>query len=62
MNNLYFNKNIQLIHKEIQGKLNKTNKIIDAHLNSDIPIIPKLGNIFLKKGKQLTSNVSYQVK
>ena len=50
MNNLYFNKNIQLIHKEIQGKLNKTNKIIDAYLNSEIPIIPKLGKYFLKKG------------
>ena len=54
MNNLYFNKNIQLIHKEIQGKLNKTNKIIDAYLNSEIPIIPKLGKYFFKKkGKQL---------
>ena len=54
MNNLYFNKNIQLIHKEIQGKLNKTNKIIDAYLNSKIPIIPKLGKYFFKKkGKQL---------
>ena len=46
MNNLYFNKNIQLIHKEIQGKLNKTNKIIDAYLKSEIPIIPKLGKYF----------------
>ena len=54
MNNLYFNKNIQLIHKEIQGKLSKTNNIIDAYLNSAIPIIPKLGKYFFKKkGKQL---------
>ena len=54
MNKIYFNKNIQLIHKEIQGKLNKTNKIIDTYLNSEIPIIPKLGKYFFrKKGKQL---------
>ena len=54
MNKIYFNKNIQLIHKEIQGKYNKTNKIIDTYLNSEIPIIPKLGKYFFKKkGKQL---------
>ena len=54
MNDLYFNKNIQLIHKEIQEKLNKTNRIIDGYLDSEIPIIPKLGKYFFKKkGKQL---------
>ena len=44
-----FNKTIQLIHKEIQGKLNNTNSIINDYIASDIPIIPKLGQYFFKK-------------
>jgi len=54
MSEVSFNKTIQLIHKEIQDKLNNTNSIINDYLVSDIPIIPKLGQYFFKKkGKQL---------
>ena len=54
MSEITFNKIIQSIHKEIQGKLKKTNNIIDHYLISDIPIIPKLGQYFFKqRGKQL---------
>ncbi len=49
-----FEKNILLIHKEIQTKLNKTNKTIDKYIKSEISIIPKLSKYFFnKKGKQL---------
>ena len=54
MSEVSFSKTIQLIHKEIQGKLNNTNSIINNYIASDIPIIPKLGQYFFKKrGKQL---------
>ena len=54
MSEITFNKIIQSIHKEIQGKLKKTNNIIDHYLISDIPIIPRLGQYFFKqRGKQL---------
>ena len=54
MSEVTFSKTIQLIHKEIQGKLNNTNSIINDYIASDIPIIPKLGQYFFKKrGKQL---------
>ena len=54
MSKVQFDKIIQLIHIEIQGKLSKTNTIINKYLTSDIPIIPKLGKYFFnKKGKQL---------
>jgi len=54
MSEITFSKTIQLIHKEIQDKLNNTNSIINDYLVSDIPIIPKLGQYFFKKkGKQL---------
>ena len=54
MSDVSFSKTIQLIHKEIQGKLNNTNSIINNYITSDIPIIPKLGQYFFKKrGKQL---------
>ena len=54
MSEVSFSKTIQLIHKEIQDKLNNTNSIINDYLVSDIPIIPKLGQYFFKKkGKQL---------
>ena len=54
MSEVSFSKTIQLIHKEIQGKLNNTNSIINGYIASDIPIIPKLGQYFFKKrGKQL---------
>ena len=49
MSEITFNKIIQSIHKEIQGKLKKTNNIIDHYLISDIPIIPKLGQYFFKQ-------------
>ena len=49
MSEVTFSKTIQLIHKEIQGKLNNTNSIINNYIASDIPIIPKLGQYFLKK-------------
>lgn len=54
MSEVSFSKTIQLIHKEIQGKLNNANSIINDYIASDIPIIPKLGQYFFKKrGKQL---------
>ncbi|MDA8668297.1 polyprenyl synthetase family protein [Alphaproteobacteria bacterium] len=54
MSEITFNKTIQSIHKEIQGKLRKTNTIIDHYLMSDISVIPKLGQYFFKqRGKQL---------
>ena len=54
MSEVSLSKTIQLIHKEIQGKLNNTNSIINNYIASDIPIIPKLGQYFFKKrGKQL---------
>ena len=54
MSEVTFSKTIQLIHKDIQGKLNNTNSIINDYIASDIPIIPKLGQYFFKKrGKQL---------
>ncbi len=54
MSEITFSKTIQSIHSEIQGKLTKTNTIINSYISSDIPIIPKLGQYFLKKkGKQL---------
>tara|TARA_Y100000768_G_C23943947_1_gene666580 strand:- start:546 stop:1544 length:999 start_codon:yes stop_codon:yes gene_type:complete len=49
-----FDKTIQSIHKEIQAKLNITNKTIDIYIKSKIPIIPKLSKYFFnKRGKQL---------
>ena len=54
MSEITFNKTIQSIHKEIQGKLRKTNTIIDNYLMSDISVIPQLGQYFFKqRGKQL---------
>ena len=54
MKQLTFDETILSIHKEIQIKLNKTNKTIDRYIKSEIPIIPKLSKYFFnKKGKQL---------
>src|SRR5210317_1280074 len=54
MSEITFNKTIQSIHKEIHGKLRKTNNIIDHYLMSDIKVIPQLGQYFFKqRGKQL---------
>lgn len=54
MSEITFNKTIQSIHKEIYGKLRKTNNIIDHYLMSDIKVIPQLGQYFFKqRGKQL---------
>ena len=54
MQKINFEQTIKLIHKEINVKLDKTNKELDRFLVSAVPIIPKLGNYFFKKrGKQL---------
>ncbi len=54
MKQLTFEKTILSIHKEIQAKLNRTNKTIDRYIKSEIPIIPKLSKYFFnKRGKQL---------
>ena len=55
MSEVSFSKTIQLIHKEIQGKLNNTNSIINDYIASDIPIIPKLGQYFFKKRANQTN-------
>ena len=54
MKQLTFEKTILSIHKEIQVKLNRTNKTIDKYIKSEISIIPKLSKYFFnKRGKQL---------
>ena len=54
MKQLTFEKTILSIHKEIQDKLNRTNKTIDKYIKSEISIIPKLSKYFFnKRGKQL---------
>ena len=58
MSEVSFSKTIQLIHKEIQGKLNNTNSIINNYIASDIPIIPKLGQYFFKKRVSKTKMVN----
>ena len=54
MKQLTFENTILSIHREIQVKLNKTNKTIDRYIKSETTIIPKLSKYFFnKRGKQL---------
>ena len=54
MKQLIFENTILSIHREIQVKLNKTNKTIDRYIKSETVIIPKLSKYFFnKRGKQL---------
>ena len=64
MQKINFEQTIKLIHKEINVKLVKTNKKLDRFLVSTVPIIPKLGNYFFKKGESNYGQlyVCYQVK
>ena len=62
MQKINFEQTIKLIHKEINVKLVKTNKELDRFLVSAVPIIPKLGNYFFKKGKAITTSYMFAIK